>query len=649
MIKRFFFLVLFLLLFFFFKVTPLLAIGAIGHLKKGDEYLKENKFSLAIKEYEISLKLNPYYKEAFHQLALAYFRKNDLEKAEENFKEAIKLDENYFDAHNNLGLVYEEQGKLEEALKEYHKAKKIEPGNYTVYYNLGGLFHKKKDLENAIINYHRVLKINPQHVWTHINLGSLFLLPGKFYDPDKAMAYYRIALSHDPSNVWININIASIYYRQGLTNRAMEEYQEAIRKSPQNIYALSALAGIYVELKKYHLALPLYEKIVKIEPEDFIAWYNIGFIHEINKNYYGALSSYEKALHINPYDELALYHIENIILEKEDISSPWRKKYGKWHLDLGHYYFKEREIALTNYEFKRSMKLCPQEAGNRFAYCKLLKFRNYLQEEIEEIKKVVELDPKNIRAKDRLEELYYLRPKLLSVEEEIDLESIPPSGITTLIINFKPQKILHQHIHHYLTYLTNTFLSEFPQLNIIAKDKIDKFLKNQNIKEIKNIEHIFEAGKNLNAQRALWCEVYEEKDEIKVFTRLVDINTLTDIMVVELTCKGNNKFKEVANLIQKYVLKNTPLLGEIIKTIITKSQVLINLGACHGVKEEDVFNVWEKGRDYLDPATGRTMRYKERIIGKIKVVKVNNNISLAVPITFELIKLIKTNKITLAK
>lgn len=649
MIKRSSFIVLFILLFSFSKITPLLAIGAIGHLKKGDEYLKEKKFSLAIAEYKISLKLNPYYKEAFHQLALAYFKENNLEEAEKNFKKAIELHENYFDAHNNLGLVYEEQGKLEEALKEYNKAKEIEPGNYRVYYNLGGFFHKKKDLKNAIINYKKVLKINPQHAWACINLGSLFSISGNFYDPDKAIAYYQKALSYDPSNSWININIASIYYNQGLINRAIEEYRKAIREFPQNIYALSALAGIYVELKEYYLALPLYEKIVKIKPKDFIAWYNLGLIYEIKEDYSKALNSYKEALHINPHDELALYHLENIILKKENISSPLRKKYDKWHLDLGHYYFKKRQIVLANYEFKRSIQLSPQDARNRFVYCDLLKYRNYIQEEIEEIKKVMELDPNNIRAKDRLEKLYYLRPKLLSVKEKIDLNTIPPSGIATLIINFKPKKILHQHIHHYLTYLTNTLLSEFPQLKIIAKDKIEGFLKNQKIKEIENIEHIFEAGKSLNAQTALWCEVYEEEDEIKVFTRLVDIDTLTDITAVELTCGGSNKFKEIANLIQKYVLKNTPLLGQIIRTKIAKNQVIINLGACHGVKKEDLFNVWEEGRKYLDPATGRTMRYKEKIIGKIKVVEVDNNISLAVPITFELIKFIETNKITLLR
>lgn len=649
MIKRFSFLVLFILLLSFSKITPLLAIGAIGHLKKGNEYLREKKFSLAITEYELSLKLNPYYKEAFHQLGLAYFKKNDLKEAEKNFKKAIELDENYFDAHNNLGLVYEEQGKLEEALKEYNRAKKIEPGNYRVYYNLGGFFYKKKDLKNAILNYKKVLKINPQHVWACINLGSLFSTSGDFYDPDKAIAYYCKALSYDPSNSWININIASLYYNQGLIDRAIEEYQRAIKNFPQNTHALSALAGIYVELKEYYLALPLYEKIVKIKPEDSIAWYNLGLIYEIKKDYPKALNSYKEALRINPYDELALYHLENIILKKENISSPLRQKYSKWHLDLGYYYFKERQIVLANYEFKRSIQLNPQDARSRFAYCELLKSRNYIQEEIEEIKKVIELDPNNIRAKDRLEKLYYLKPKLLSVKEEIDLNTVLPSGITTLIINFKPKKILHQHVHHYLTYLTNILLSEFPQLQIITKDEVDRFLKNQKIREIENIEHIFEAGKNLNAQIALWCEVYEEEDEIKVFTRLVDINTLTDIIAVKLTCEGNNKFKEIANLIQKYVLKNTPLLGQIVRTKVAKNRVIINLGARHGVKKDDLFNVWEEEREHLDPATGRTTRYEEKVIGKIKVVEVDNNISLAVPITFELIKFLETNKITLLK
>ncbi|MFH1449089.1 MAG: tetratricopeptide repeat protein [bacterium] len=647
--KQIFFLILLLMLISLFQVPSLLATGAIGYLQRANEYLKEKKYSLAINEYKTALKINPYYKEAYYQLALAYFGKNNLTKAEENFKEAIKLDQYYFDAHNDLGLLYEEQGKLEEALKKYDQAKEIAPGNPKVYYNLGSLYHKKNDLKKAIVNYIKVLKIDPRHVLSYLNLGSLFLIEGKYYDPDKAMAYYQKALLCDPANSLININIASIYYKQGLIDKAIKEYQKAIEKSPQDVYSLAALAAIYMEKQNYNLALFLYKKIAEIEPENFISWYNLGFIYEVEKKYPQALDYYKIALQVNPYDELALYHLENIILKNEDISSPLRSEYAQRHLNLGQYYLKKQQVALAKYEFKRSIKLYPQNPVNRFAYCKLLKYKGCFPEAIEEIKKVIELDPNNIKAKDNLEKLFYLRSRLLSEKEKIDLLLTPSSGTTILIISFKPKKIFHQDIDHYLTYLATTLLKEFPQIEILDRDKLNEFLKNQKFKEVKDIEDISKVGQALKAQVVLWGEATEEIDEIKVSINLVDVENLTSISRIDLTNKGNNRLLEMANQIQGYILKNTPLSGNIIKVKLAKNQVIINLGNRHKVKENDVFEVWEEGGKYLDPGTGRTKRFKERIIGKIKVAKAENNISLATSITFELIDKLKANKVTLIR
>jgi len=81
--------------------------------------------------------------------------------------------------------------------------------------------------------------------------------------------------------------------------------------------------------------------------------------------------------------------------------------------------------------------------------------------------------------------------------------------------------------------------------------------------------------------------------------------------------------REVINEIVKLVDQNTQNLqweGKVIKATAL-GQVYINKGSLSGVKIGDVFSVYRKGEELIDPDTGLSLGAEEQKIGTIKVVK----------------------------
>lgn len=82
----------------------------------------ENFKELAIKEYEIAVKLEPFQPIYRNGLGLCYMKKNDFERAEEEFLRVIEIYP-YWESYYNLSILYKKQNRIDISYKFYKKAK----------------------------------------------------------------------------------------------------------------------------------------------------------------------------------------------------------------------------------------------------------------------------------------------------------------------------------------------------------------------------------------------------------------------------------------------------------------------------------------------------------------------------------------------
>lgn len=90
-----------------------------------DTYVEKYKEAEAIFRQIIEMEPNNY--RAHYNLGIAYFNLHKIELAIKSYEIALKLKPDYKHCIYNLGLVYEELGNYKKALEYYEKALEIDP------------------------------------------------------------------------------------------------------------------------------------------------------------------------------------------------------------------------------------------------------------------------------------------------------------------------------------------------------------------------------------------------------------------------------------------------------------------------------------------------------------------------------------------
>jgi len=78
-------------------------------------------------------------------------------------------------------------------------------------------------------------------------------------------------------------------------------------------------------------------------------------------------------------------------------------------------------------------------------------------------------------------------------------------------------------------------------------------------------------------------------------------------------------------------LKNIPWEGKIVD--VKEGLVVINSGSNAGIREGDIFDVFKKGGEFVDPDTGMTLDAELEKIGQVKIVEVQRKYSKAAPVS----------------
>lgn len=604
------------------------ALDAYTYFHNGNQYLANHLYSEAIIEYKKALKLNPYYKEAYLNLGKAYQAKQLFEEAISQYKKAIKLDKKYVPAYINLALCYENQNLLTKAEINLKKAIELDPVRPEAHFHLANILYKKNKIKDSIEEYIQTTKIDDRYFQAYIKLGEIYFKD--LIDDKKAIYYFKKAKETNPKDEISYIKLGKLYFKKGLFDKAISEYKNAVNLNPKNITTLAQYGLLYLTLGEYKQALPLYKRLVSLIPNNSLAHYTLGVAYEKLGMFEEALNEFETTLSLDSEDEPALFRQERIILElhRATVSSIWRKKNSQMHLINAENYLKEGFLTLATYEFKRSILLDPQNPNTRVSLAKLYEFIGRKQLAIGELIRAVELNPNDLEAKDRLEKLYFDYEASLAFNEKIDPKQIPKSEIN-LIISAYTTNSPHYQIEEIALRMLHPIFNQFPHITLIDKILI-----------LNDKKDVLKAGRTLKAKLALWIRVSENEEMIEITAELIDLEKVKTILKIHLPIRGKDKLIKALAFLTEKVINSVPIQGVIMK--IADDKVIINLGQLHGLKPNQILEVWKRG-DKLDPLTKKVK--KPKLIGKIKLLIVEPEISKARIITPMTLRFIGINDI----
>lgn len=349
---------------------PAFAFADFGeHYNKGQDYLKNYRYSSAIQEFQSALKINYLDNSARIGLVNSYLangaflanKQKDYEAAANSYRSALFYLLYYPQSNStNSGAVSQVKSNLEKCLNEiqfdksytnrFNTAKELRAeGNFSAagYEFMQTLGDKQyvKDSFEQMGNIMKVLRNNPKSVEYYrkavalapddINLrlsyakmldtvGEEDLAVNEFNkilsqtDKNEEVLYaleriYKKKLDNSPSDANITTNLGAILQKQGKLDEALTYYAKAEALDKNNVNARLNTGTLYQEKKDYEKALSAYDSVLMLYPKNIQAnLYKAQTYEEMGRKK-DAQVLYEKVLALEPTNEQASYGLKNIL------------------------------------------------------------------------------------------------------------------------------------------------------------------------------------------------------------------------------------------------------------------------------------------------------------------------------------------------
>ena len=213
------------------------------HIRRGDEYVKEEKFKEAVIEYKNAVKAAPKDPAAHWKLAKASLEAKDLRTAFAELQKTVELDPANHDALGKLGEIYVMAGKKDEAAQIADNLVKSRPNDPQGYILQSGLAVRAGKVDEGIAKLKKAAELDPKRIRTLLAIGNLYLLKK---DRKGAQEWYDRALSADPNAVEVHVVRGNFFFASGERDEGEKEYRKAIELSKEKETLRIALAEHYL-------------------------------------------------------------------------------------------------------------------------------------------------------------------------------------------------------------------------------------------------------------------------------------------------------------------------------------------------------------------------------------------------------------------
>ncbi len=415
---------------------------AYYHFLKAQQLLVAEDAAGAIREYEAAVKDDP--ESAFLEMELAalYQRQGDAKQALAHAEKSLRLDPRQQEAYFLLASLHVGLNQLNEATREYERILTLDPKNREARLFLATLYAQQKRYPKAIRTIQDLLRLDPSLVVGYYYLGRIYLETGRLADAKKE---FQRVLSMDPKFVPAMFDLGVTLEREHQYSRALSMYRRILRSYPRNSKVWTSIGRLYLIMNRYSDAQKAFRKVRELERNDPAADFNIALICLEQKLPDDAIRLLRPLLSVPRYQDRVRYFIAMALEEKGDLKAAaieyqlvgqGSEYFIQARIRLAYLTFqmgdkvrarqilndlltrapKQEEIYLTKsyfYEEDNQWDLAiqaltsglgqverPQEIHFRLAV--LYEKENKRPESIQQIKKVLELDPNNADAQNFL-------------------------------------------------------------------------------------------------------------------------------------------------------------------------------------------------------------------------------------------------------
>ncbi len=357
----------------------------------------------------------------------------------ETYEKVLSIDPERRQVYKILGRLYMDQGEHERAGKVFQRMVEHFPGSYFGHFYLGRIHAGQGSYKKAESSFKKAIELAPSSNRPRWELVRLYKKNSEY---QKAISVYKGILEQNPDDSAAAIELSLAYLKYYRTREARELLAELGRRSRNDAGVVRTLMQRLVLEKRYDEALAAIKGMLEGAPDSPGLHYAEGVVHYNLENYSKAMNALQKVEQESPFYFNAAIHQAVTAYEQQDLETA--TSILESALDrvdkpeqieiipyLSAFYQEKGELSEAEKLLRRGIEMEPDNPELHFELGVLNEKQDRSDEAIEQMKKVLKLDPEHADALNFLGYTYADKGILLDKAEELikkALQKKPESG-----------------------------------------------------------------------------------------------------------------------------------------------------------------------------------------------------------------------------
>jgi tetratricopeptide (TPR) repeat protein len=238
------------------------------HVKRGDAYLKEQKYQEASLEYRNALQIDGNLAAAHWGLAQAFEGLQRFPEMIEALRRTIDLDKNNLDARNKLGNYYLAASKgqpqlIDDAERLAKETLERDPNNIEGHILMGSVLFSRNDKDKAFAELNRAIELDPNRVESYLSMAKFYIVTN---ERGKAEELFKRAISMKSDSPLAHSEYGKFLVQSNRMPEAEAELIKAVEVAPKDYNARFVLASFYLVNKQLDKAENNFKELAALDP-----------------------------------------------------------------------------------------------------------------------------------------------------------------------------------------------------------------------------------------------------------------------------------------------------------------------------------------------------------------------------------------------
>ncbi len=222
----------------------------------------------ALDAFQTAMQCSPSDPLCLNGLGNVYLKQGRTNDAMTNYQQAIQLAPNFAQPWNGIGNIFASQDQINAAISAYQKAIDLDHQLALPWISLGSIFEKLDRLDEAAYAFQKAFEIDPANAIVWHEQGKIYLNKGAY---DEAVCAFQKSIELEHGNGWSYFNLAQTYVCKGKYTEAIQLYHKSIKLFKSNCekaITWSRLGNIYQQKNDIQNAITAKKIALELDPEN---------------------------------------------------------------------------------------------------------------------------------------------------------------------------------------------------------------------------------------------------------------------------------------------------------------------------------------------------------------------------------------------